>query len=120
MLGSFSLSSFPVMPPMAAGLAVNGLLGFESDRNMLSSFEGIVELIEYVSEPTLQLCIFHESVPLGVGLHAYPIYKVPRMDIDRAIMRNPKALGNECPSGIRESLFDLLDELSNWEAHISA
>jgi hypothetical protein len=42
------------------------------------------------------------------------------MDADRAIMRNPEILGNETPSGIRESLLDLLDELRNWAAHISA
>jgi hypothetical protein len=109
-----------VVPPVAAGLAVNGLLGFESDRNILSSLEGIIELIKYASEPTLQFCILFESVPLGISLHAYPIYKVSGMDVDRAIMRNPKVLGNERPSGIRESLLDLLDELRNWAAHISA
>jgi hypothetical protein len=108
------------MPPVAARFSINSLLRLESYRDVLSPLYRIIEFIKYRSKPSLQFRIFFESVSLSIGFHAYPIYEVARVNIDRSIMSHPKVFSNGGSGGLRKSLFDSLNELRSWAAHNSA
>lgn len=98
-----------MVPPVAAGFTIDGLLRFKADVDMVSTFRGILKGDQNVPEARPESPICCEPIALGVAIYANPVDEVPGMDIKGPVVRHPKGFACFGLGALLDRPFDLLN-----------